>query len=401
MTQRLLNRTCIRSQLLRGLMLGGFVALPALTAGNALAAFDCKDDEIVIGSARAKTGGFAFFDETGRKGMAVAVDQINAAGGIDGCMVRMAEGDTQSNPALAGQVAEELIQSGADIILAPADFDIGVGASLSAQQAGLFALSPEAASTAWTQAVGPNFITGATTIESIGTGIAQFANQRGWKKAYVATNAAFNYFTQQEQTFNEVYDGDVVGRDELADNASDYAAVVSKIRSADPQPDFLYLNDYFPHVGTFIKQLRAAGVTLPVVGNGSYSSSALPEVIGAEAIQDVYYISNAYYEGADADPGVLEFVRKYNEKFGANPENTNALLAYYNGLILAEGLKKAGSTDAAKLTEAITGQSDLALPGATYYGWSDRTPLTSQAIIGFTPEGKFRLVEMIDVRGSN
>jgi branched-chain amino acid transport system substrate-binding protein len=375
----------------------GLALLPALLPGAALA-FDCKDGAVTIGIARAKTGGFAFFDDAGRKGITIAVDQINDQGGIDGCPIRLVEGDTQSNPALAAQVADELIAGGARIIMAPADFDMGVGASLSAQKAGLFAFSPEASSDAWTKAVGPDFVTGGTIISDIAKATAGFANQQGWKGAYVVTNPAFNYFTQQEPIFTAAFTGTIVGRDDAADDAADYAPIITKIRNAGDAVDVIFLNDYFPHVGTFIKQLRAAGLKTPVIGSGSYSSAALPEVVGAEGIQDVYYVSTAYYEGAGADPGVEAFLAAYGETFGGAPDNANALLSYYSGLILADALKTAGSTDAAAISAAIAAQKDLALPGVTIYGWQDRYPRTSQTVIGFTPEGAFRPVETIDAR---
>ncbi len=382
------------------LLMLGLVSIAGLgiSVEAPMAAFDCQDGAITIGTARGKTGGFAFFDEAGRKGLSIAIDQVNAAGGIDGCMIKLVEGDTQSNPALASQVAEELIAAGAQIIMAPADFDIGVGASQAAQAAGKFSFSPEASSIAWTQAVGPHFVTGATTIEDLGTAIAGFANSRGWDGIYVATNPAFNFFTEQERVFNEVYKGTVVGRDDIADDATDYSAVVTKIRNAGDAVKAVFLNDYFPHVGTFIKQLRAAGVTVPVIGNGTMSSAALPEVVGADGLQEVYFISTAYYEGKDVDPGVAKFVADYTAKFGAPPENGNSILGFYGGLILADALKVAGSVDAAAISDAIAKQTDLTLPGATYYAWENRYPRTSQTVIGFSPEGDFKAVEVIDAR---
>jgi len=370
----------------------------AVLAEPSFAAFDCKDGAITIGSARGKTGGFAFFDDAGRKGITIAIDQINAAGGIDGCQIKLIEGDTQSNPAMASQVAEELIRAGAQIILTPADFDIGVGASQAAQAAGKFSFSPEASSIAWPEAVGPDFVIGATTIADLGTAIAGFANERGWKGAYVVTNTAFNFFTDQEKVFNQVYKGKIVGRDDIADDATDYSAVVTKIRNAGDAVEVIFLNDYFPHVGTFIKQLRAAGLKTPVIGNGTISSAALPEVVGAAGLQDVYYVGTAYYEGKDVDPDVAKFVADYAAKFGSGPENGNSILAYYGGLIVADALRKAGSTDAAAISKAIAEQKDLKLPGATYYAWENRYPRTSQTVIGFTPEGAFKAVEVIDAR---
>lgn len=376
------------------------LAAAALSAqtGLASAAFDCADGAVTIGIARAKTGGFAFFDVAGARGMAIGVDEINAAGGIDGCMLRIVDGDTQSNPALAGQVAEELIAQGAKIIIAPSDFDVGVGAAIAAQAAGLFSMSPESSSIAWTQAVQPNFLVGGMTEDALGRTIGGFVNGKGWDGVYIVTNTAFSFFTAQEEAFRKAFKGTVVGQDNVADDTTDYSPVVSKIRAAGDRVKVIFLNDYFPHVGTFLKQARAAGITAAVVGNGTFSSTSLPEVVGAAGLQDVYYVASAYYEGEGGDPALASMVAAYQAKFGNFPENTNAIVSYYAAHVIADGLKKAGSTDANALTAAILAQKDFKVPGATFFGWNDRYPAVSASVIGFDADGRFRLVDMLDPR---
>ncbi|MBL0373416.1 ABC transporter substrate-binding protein [Rhizobium sp. KVB221] len=362
------------------------------------AAFDCKDGAVTIGVARAKTGGFAFFDVAGARGLEVGIDEINAAGGIEGCEIKLIQGDTQSNPAMTGQVADELIKQGAQLIIAPSDFDAGVGASIAAQASGLFSISPEASSVAWTQAVQPNFFVGGMTEGDLGATIGGFANKKGWEGAYIVTNTAYSFFTEQEKVFRTVYKGKIVGQDAVNEDTSDYSAVVSKIRSAGDEVKVIFLNDYFPHVGTFLKQARAAGIKAAVVGNGTFSSTTLPQVVGADGLQDVYYVASAYYEGKDINPALKRMIDAYQTKFGTFPENTNAIVSYYAAYILADALKTAGSTDASALTKAVLAQKDLKLPGAIYYGWADRYPSVSATVVGFDASGAFKEVELLDPR---
>ena len=385
--------------MIRKLAFGGLAALCAASfSDGAAAAFDCAGGAVTIGLARAKTGDFAFFDVAGARGLTIGVDQINAAGGIDGCPIKLIEGDTQSNPAVTGQVAEELIRGGAKIIVPPSDFDAGVGASIAAQAAGLFSISPEASSIPWTQAVKPNFFIGGMTEEDLGHSIAGFANKRGWDGAYIVTNTAYSFFTNQEKAFRAAFKGKVVGQDEVKDDASDYSAAVSKIRQAGAAVKVVFINDYFPHVGTFLKQLRAAGVTAAVLGNSTFSSPTLPDVVGAAGLQDVYYVTSAYYEGKDIDPGLAKMIAAYQAKFSTFPENLNSITAYQTALVLADALKAAGSTDATALTKAVLAQKDLKVPGTIYYAWGDRYPLVSATVVGFDPAGAFKQVDMLDPR---
>jgi branched-chain amino acid transport system substrate-binding protein len=370
----------------------------ATTTATALAAFDCKDGAVVIGFARAKTGGFAFFDVAGVRGFTVGVDEINAGGGIDGCKIKLIEGDTQSNPALTGQVANQLIKDGAKIIIAPSDFDAGIGASQAAQAAGVFSISPEASSVTWTQAVKPNHFVGGMSESDLGRDIAGFVNEKGWTGAFVVINTAYSFFTNQEKVFAQVFKGKIVGQETVNEQTADYAAVISKIRAAGDAVQVIYLDDYFPHVGTFLKQARAAGITAAVVGNGTFSSTSLPQVVGAAGLQNVFYVASAYYEGKDTDPALAKMIAAYQAKYGNFPENTNSIVGYYASQIIADGLRKAGSTDASALTAAIMSQKDLKLPGATYYTWNDRHPTVSGTVIGFDANGAFKQVEVLDPR---
>ena len=375
------------------------LGLVALAGGHASAqSFDCTGGAITIGMAKAQTGGFAFFDNVGAQAALIAIDQINDKGGIGGCPIKVIRGDTQSDPAKARQVAEELISQGAQILVVPADFDIGVGASQAAQAAGILSFSSEASSTAWTQAIGPHHFTAAITIADAGKALGVFANQKDWKRMYVVTNAAFNFFTALDDVFRENFAGEIVGDDRVADDATDYSANVSKIRRMGDGVDAIFLNDYFPHVGTFIRQLRAAGVEVPILGNSTYSSKGLPEVVGAKALSNVFYIGQGFYEGADVPEPVADLVKRYEDKYGTFPENLNALAGYEGFLLLADALGKAGSTDAAKVTAALSSQTNFALPGSTLYRWVNRYPERSATVIGFDADGNFVELQTVDPR---
>lgn len=369
----------------------------ASNSTTALAAFDCKDGSIKIGFAKAQTGFFAFFDNTGAQGAIIAADIANETGGVDGCPIEILQSDTRSDPSLSRQAAEELISQGASIIVTPGDFDIGVGASLAAQDAGLFSISFEASSSAWGVAIGPNHVTAAITEDDQGRAMAAFSIKRGWESPYLVTNNAFNVFTATEDAFLKYYTGKPGGRDIVADDSTDYSAVVSKIRAAGPSVDFVFLNDYFPHVGTFIRQLRAAGVTLPVLGNQNYSTPAMTESLSAEGLTDVFYIAQGFYEGPSASAAAVDFTTRYKAKFGQFPENANALAGFEGMSILIQGLEEAGSTDAAALTAAITGGTNQELATSTIYKWENHHPSRSAAVIGFD-DGKFALVDTVDTR---
>jgi branched-chain amino acid transport system substrate-binding protein len=348
----------------------------------------CDNGKIVVGEARAETGDFAFFDVVSMNGNQLAIDQINRSGGLLGCQLTVIDGDTKGDPALGGRVANDLISKGAQIMFSPSDFDVGVAAAQAGEKAGLVGTS-EASAVNMPDAVVPHFFAAGITEEGVGLAEADFANEKGWQHAYVVTNEQFSVFTNIEKFFKTKFQGDVVARDVVADTQTDYSAVISKI-AAQKAADVLFLNDYFPHVGTFIKQLRDAGVEIPVLGGSSYSSPDFPGVVGTTRMSQVYYASPVFYEGTKGlDPDVAKVIAAYKAKFGKIPENNNFMEGYDSALLLLDGIKKAGTMDADKVAAAIDAETNVQLPGATLTKWVDRHTQRTLVIIGFDAQGNF------------
>jgi branched-chain amino acid transport system substrate-binding protein len=366
----------------------GGTSAPAASGAPATTGGGCADGEIIMGEARAQTGSFSLFDVEAANGNQLAFDEANASGGLLGCKITVVSGDTKSDPALGGRVAQELIDKGAQFLFSPGDFDIGVGSAQAGENAGLVGIA-EAASLDMPDAAGDHFFASGVATEAQGYAQAAFAKEKGWKTSYNVINEQFAFFTDKEAAFKSKYEGEIVGRDVVADTATDYSAVISKIRDAPTKPDVIYLGDYFPHVGTFIKQLRDAGVETPVLGDNSMSALDLPSVVGKERMSQVFYVASVFWEGKDADPGVAKVLADYKAKFGKGPVTNNFMNGYYSATYVMEGIKAAGSTDADAVAKAMNEQADLEMPGATLTRWVDRNAQITLVVVGFDDAGEF------------
>ncbi|MCL2632751.1 MAG: ABC transporter substrate-binding protein, partial [Coriobacteriia bacterium] len=103
-------------------------------------------DTILIGGALSKTGIQAPLDEPAIEGIQVAVDEINARGGINGVPLEFRNIDSKSDPATASEAAKQLIDQGAVAIITSSDYDFGGPAARAAQEAGIVGISPSASS---------------------------------------------------------------------------------------------------------------------------------------------------------------------------------------------------------------------------------------------------------------
>lgn len=379
-------------------------AVGVSTAGKSL---KCKNGFITVGIAKAKSGGASFFDIAGTRGALVAFDEINARGGIKGCKIKTIEGDTKSDPAVAAQVARSLISKGAQILLVPDDFNLGIAAARVGQKAGVLTLSTAASSVQFGKAVGNLFFNSGPTTIQLGEAQARFALGKGWKTTYFVVDEGLAYFTEQVAAYTTAYatgGGSVVGNDKVdtLGGQSDFSATISKIKAISPAPKVIDVQMIFPNVGTFVKQLRAAGVSTPVVGNVTLQTRELQKVVGTAAFKNVFYAAQVYFEGANvdpkSDPALNAFAKRYEKKFGNFPEQANGPGSYQAIWAIYRALQQPGVVDASSAAKAIRAQRNVKVPGGTLVRWENGHAVWNITINGLTSTGEFRQFKVIPAK---
>jgi branched-chain amino acid transport system substrate-binding protein len=377
----------------------------AAATGGGGKSLECKDGAITVGIAKAQSGPASFFDIAGTRGAKVAFEKINEDGGIKGCQIKTIEGDTKSDPAVGAQVAREMIEQGAQILLVPDDFDLGIAAARVGQEEGVLTLSTAASSTEFANAVGDKFFNAGPTTTQLGEAQARYALNQDWMTTYMVIDEGLAYFTEQDAAYRETYEadgGEMVGTDKVDSlgGQSDFGSTISKIQKLDPPPDVINVQMIFPNVGTFVKQLRAAGLDTPVLGNVTLQTRELPKLVGPAGSHDVFYSAQVYFEGAnedpESDPGMDEFATAYEEEFGNFPEQANGPGSYQALMAINEALQQDDVVDAGSAAEAIRAQSNVEVPGGTLVRWEDGHAIWNITIDGLNDDGEFRQFEVID-----
>jgi branched-chain amino acid transport system substrate-binding protein len=411
MAQRLGRRS---PRALLALVSSGFIILAATGSLGSTAttqasngSLACKNGTLTIGIAKAQSGGAAFFDVAGTRGTKIAIDQINAAGGIKGCKIRTIEGDTKTDPAVGAQVARSLLDRGAQILLVPDDFDLGIAAARVGQQAGVLTLSLAASSTEFARAVGNKFFNSGPTTTQLANAQAAFARARGWRRAYMVVDPGLAYFTEQETVFKRTYQaagGRIAGTDKVdsLSGKSDYSSTVSKIKNLRPAPTVINAQMIFPPIGSFVKQLRAAGINTPVIGNVTLQTRELPKIVGKQGSHDVFYSAQVYFEGANKDPksapAINRFATLYQRKFGRFPEQANGPGAYQAFWAISRALQRRNVVDAASAARAIRAQRNVRVPGGVLVRWENGHAIWNITINGLNKQGQFRQFAVIKAR---
>ena len=147
------------------------------------------NDPITVGFVVGKTGVLESYDVPAQTMAQLAIEDINAQGGIDGRQIETVEADMKSKPELAGNAATQVISDGADMLLLPCDFDLGSPAALVAQEAGKIGVSLCAASTAFgPQGIGNLAYTMGLAGVTEGAAAAEWAYEdQKWTSTYVCS----------------------------------------------------------------------------------------------------------------------------------------------------------------------------------------------------------------------
>ncbi len=340
-------------------------------------------EEIVIGIATAQTGGLAPYDQPALAGLRMAIEEINAKGGLGGkYTAKLVIKDTRTDTAQTAIVAQELIDAGAKIMITPCDADPSIIVAQLTQPLGIPTLTLCGSAPMLSAATG-DVMFGTYPADNLqATVIADFAISEGMKTAYLLTSPDTTYTAKLPEYFGEVFEkkgGTVVGRGTYTMGQPDFSAEITKIKALPEQPDLIMTAAYEPDFPAFIQQLRAAGVTIPVYGADAIGT---PTIKALGSLVDGVVFTAAGY----AAPGskLEAFNAAFTEFAGHAPESTYEVNGYEIGLILDAAVTAAGTDDPAAIRLGIANLKDFeGVTGKITYAGVGRMPLRSVALMRY------------------
>lgn len=341
-------------------------------------------EDLVIGLATAQTGSIAPYDQPSFAGFKMKVDEINAEGGIAGKFpIRLITSNTRSDAAQSAMTAQELVEQGASIIITSCDADPSIAAGMVTQSAEIPTFSFCATTPTMTLAVG-DYMFGNYPADNVqATMLADYALEEGYKTAYVLTSPDTAYTQKLPQYFSEVFTakgGEVLSEGSFAMGQQDFSAEVTRIASMDPAPDVIMTSAYEPDFPAFIRQLRGAGVTIPVLGSDGIDSPTTFAM--GDLVEGVVFSSAGF--AAEGSP-LAAFNEKYHEATGEVPNTVYIANGYDLGNVIEAAITAADSTDPKTIRDAIAGLEDVeGVTGSITYAGTERMPLRAVALVRIT-----------------
>ena len=361
----------------------------ALTTALIAASFSMPvaAESLRIGVATAQTGALAPFDAPVMEGVHIAVDEINAAGGIGGTTkIELIEKDVRSDAAQTSIAVQELVDDGVSFLILPCDADPALAAIGIVSSAEIPAVST-CASSPTLPLVGGDYMFANFPGDNVqATVSAEWAWGQGMKSGYILYSPDTQY-TTMPLYFAEVFEklgGTMLGQDTYSIGQQDFSAIVTRIASLPEQPDVIMTSAYEPDFPSFLKALRAAGVTSQVIGSDGIDSPTTLSL--GDAAEGLVFTTAGH-----AAPGsALEAFNKTYEEVIGHPSETVFNAVGYDLIKVVEAAQlAAGSTDPKALRDAMANLENVqGVTSTITYKGTDGMPVRQVSLIRVKAGGR-------------
>jgi branched-chain amino acid transport system substrate-binding protein len=347
--------------------------------------------DIPIGEFASLTGTTASFGVSSHNGTVMAIDEINAAGGLFGKPIRLITEDDQSKAGEAATVVKKLIsRDGIVALLGEVASSRSLEAAPICQQASIPMVSPASTNPKVTEQ--GDFVFRVCFIDPFqGTVLSKFSLNKGWKKIAILTDVKQDYSVGLSEFFKAHFvanGGMIVNEQSYSSGDKDFKAQLTAIKAS--APDAIVASGYYTEAGLIALQARELQLNVPLLGGDGWDSPSLVEV-GGKAVEGCFF-SN-HFSTEDPAPLIQDFLKRYRDKFNEEPGAMSAL-GYDSAMILVDAMKRAGTTDGRAVRDALAATKDFtAITGKITL--NPQRNADKSAVVLEVKEGKFKYVQTV------
>ncbi|MCY4226281.1 MAG: ABC transporter substrate-binding protein [Gammaproteobacteria bacterium] len=317
-------------------------------------------DSIKIGFNAPLTGFAAADGNSARVGAELAVEQVNAAGGINGKQLELVVYDDQASPKESAPLAVRLITQDEVVAGISGSYSGATRAAATIyQESGVPYISAYAVHPDITRAGGFVFRTSFVGEVQGRAGAKLIGEMMGHKRVLIITlnndfgKSLANGFKEKAAAFGI----DILNEYEYSIKDREFGAIVSKVKN--DQPDAIYASGYFFTAGPLVRQLRAAGIESPIIGQEGYDSQKFIEISGLDG-EGVIITTSLDRDSSDA--ATRDFIQGFEAKAGYSADMV-AASTHTALMVLADALGRASDHSASSIRDAIASANVTASTG--------------------------------------
>lgn len=320
---------------------------------------------IVLGAAISKSGYLAPFDAS-ISAVEQLVDETNAKGGIDGSKLKVIQTDNRSDPQQAPIAAQQAIEKGANVLLLSSESLTAAAAAPVAEENDALNFSLSANEPGYgPPTTGRLSFSAYPSVLSEASADATFLHEKGIEHPFLFRDTAIIYGKAYCAGFQESWEhlgGSISGSVDFKNEDESVAGQVNQLKKSDA--DAVVMCSYPPGGAAAVKQVRDAGIEVPIMGTGSFDGTYWLK--GISNTKDIYLALN----GSSYDPPNETTAKLYKklEKAGVNTDVSSVLLsAYAAGQLILDAIEETGSVDGNALADALEAKPHETVLGKISY----------------------------------
>jgi branched-chain amino acid transport system substrate-binding protein len=315
-------------------------------------------DDVVIGHVASMTGDTATFGISTEEGIRLALDEINAAGGVLQRKITVITADDQSRQEEAVTAIQKLItQNKVIAVLGEVASSRSIAAAPVAQRNRIPMLTPSSTNPKVTQ-IGDYIFRSCFIDPFQGSAMANYAmDDLKLNKFAIFYDVKNDYSVGLREFFTQTVKskgGEIVADESFGAGDTDFKAQLTKIKNTNPQA--IYLPGYYTEVGLICRQARGLGINVPLMGGDGWDSDQT-FAIGGDAVNGCYF-TNHYFPD-DTRPEVQKFVQAYKAKYNGKTPDAMAILGYDAMKLMTDAIRRAGSTNGKAIRDALATTTDF------------------------------------------
>jgi branched-chain amino acid transport system substrate-binding protein len=341
---------------------------------------------IKLGIIYSLSGDQASLDESSLKGAELAVDYINAHGGISGTPIALEIRDAATSSTETPKQAEELFESEkVSLIVGLSDTDLAAPVAKLSQELGRIFITSGATGPVLTTLGPQSTFLACFSDDSQAMAASRFARERlRARSALVAYDQGTEYARILSTSFSKSFTasgGKVSGHFRFTVENTNTAALTKELIRTNP--DIVFLAAQPDEVADVIRSLRSTGFTKPIVGGDSYDSARIYDLSSTEKAK-VYFTTHTLLTASSSNPRIEEFMKQYKSYYGEEPTSAFAALGYDAVRLASLAIGKAQSVEPGAIRSAL--ESIREYPGVTgsiSYGPAQHIPHKDVTIVTF------------------
>lgn len=316
------------------------------------------EEEVVIGGIGPLTGSNASYGISVQQGGQLAVDEINAAGGINGMQIRYLFEDDESDAEKAISAYNKLMDDGMQVLMGTVTSDPCIAVTDESSRDGILQITPSGSAEACTQY--DNCFRICFTDPLQGRSMANYMYEEGLRKVAIIYDVASDYSSGIYEAFVDEFEalgGEIVAAESFTSGDVDFKTQLTKIKATDAEA--LFLPIYYTEVAYIVNQAVNVGLELPYYGCDGWDGVINQLEGDTTNIEGAIYLTP--FVANSEDEIVKNFVANYREAFGAEPDQF-AADAYDAIYTIKAAIEQAGSMDNDAIIAAMT---EITVSGVT------------------------------------